>query len=99
MSDADMPGEEELQAVADEEGLPVEQCVSCTPLFLNVWLLVQNARLASELSVPSSWTGDLVCLAICKVLSELHNTTKRQLWSALAGCVLRWRHHRLQLSS
>lgn len=35
MADADMPGEEELQAVADEEGLPVEQCVFCLPLILS----------------------------------------------------------------
>ena len=31
VADADMPGETELQAVADEEGLPVEQCVIHLP--------------------------------------------------------------------
>ena len=34
MADADMPREEELQAVADEEGLPVEKCVLHLPLIL-----------------------------------------------------------------
>ena len=34
MANADMPGEEELQAIADEEGLPVEQCVSYIPFIL-----------------------------------------------------------------
>ena len=31
MADAGLPGEQELQAVADEEGLPVEQYVSHIP--------------------------------------------------------------------
>ena len=42
MADADMPGDEELQAVADEEGLPVEQCVSHIPMMLDIRLLLPN---------------------------------------------------------
>ena len=40
IADADVPGEEELQAVADEEGLPVEQCVVHLPFIISVCSLL-----------------------------------------------------------
>ena len=50
MAGADMPREEELQAVADEEGLPVEQCVINLPLIVSFCLLLHSVILLSVLA-------------------------------------------------
>ena len=96
MADADMPGKEELQAVADEEGLPVEQCVIHLPLIINICQLlpfchpiVSALLLERRQGVPGFMYSDV----------SAGQWLRLHLWSTIAGCVLRWRHHRPQLSS